>query len=113
MPFVDGTDFGQLTYAGNTPTEAAQAYEASQEQRALERKVRAAASRAAVAMTPEAKAKAKADLKAAKAASAAHRESAGVVMTQVGVKRRERTGQAAGDAPRLTSHFAYADIGVG
>jgi hypothetical protein len=94
QPYVDGTDFGLLKYAGNSPIEAAQAYEASQAQRGFERKVRAAASRAAVAITPEAKAKAKADLKAAKAASKAHRESAGVVMTQVGVERRERAGQA-------------------
>ena len=94
VPYTDGTDFSQLVYAGNSPTEAAKAYEASQAQRGFERKVRAAASRAAVAVTPEAKAKAKADLKAAKAASAAHRESAGVVMTQVGVRRRERAGQA-------------------
>ena len=94
VPYTDGTDFGLLTYAGNSPTEAAKAYEASQVQRGHERKVRAAASRAAVAITPEAKAKAKADLKAAKAASKAHRESAGVVMTNVAVQRRERTGQA-------------------
>ena len=94
VPYTDGTDFGLLTYAGNTPSQAADAYEAAQEQRGFERKVRAAANRAAVAVTPEAKAKAKADLKAAKAASKAHRESAGVVMTNVGVQRRERTGQA-------------------
>ena len=94
VPYTDGTDFGQLTYAGNTPSQAHAAYEASQAQRGYERKVRAAASRAATAVTPEAKAKAKADLKAAKAASAAHRDSAGVVMTQVGVRRRERVGQA-------------------
>ena len=92
--FVDGTDFELLKYAGNSPTEAAQAYEASQVQRGFERKVRAAASQAAVAVTPEAKTRTKADLKAAKAASKAHRESAGVIMTQVGVRRRERAGQA-------------------
>ena len=92
---MDGTDFGLLGYAGNTPTRGGAGVRGvSQEQRGFERKVRAAASRAAVAVTPEAKAKTKADLKAAKAASKAHRESAGVVMTQVGVQRRERTGQA-------------------
>ena len=92
---MDGTDFGLLTYAGNSPTRS-RAGVRGQSKRSGGSSGKSAPppSRAAVAVTPEAKAKTKADLKAAKAASKAHRESAGVVMTQVGVKRRERIGQA-------------------
>jgi hypothetical protein len=70
--------------------ESAAAYEASQRQRALERVVRAAGRQAAAAITPAARRKARTQLTAARKASAEHRQRHGVVMTKVGVQRRER-----------------------
>jgi Phage minor capsid protein 2 len=69
---------------------AAQAYKASQRQRALERRVRAAARRSEAAITPQARRRARQDLAAARAASAAHRQRHGLVMMKVTVQRRER-----------------------
>lgn len=74
--------------------QAAVAYKASQEQRALERKVRAAGRRAHAAITPQERTRARRDLAAARAASAAHRQRHGIVMTKVGVKRREHPFRA-------------------
>jgi Phage minor capsid protein 2 len=70
--------------------QAAQAYKASQRQRALERRVRAAARRSEAAITPQARRRARQDLAAARAASAAHRQRHGLVMMKVTVQRRER-----------------------
>jgi hypothetical protein len=78
VPFHDGVDL-----TPPVPTAEAQAlYEASQRQRGLERKVRAAGRRAATAMSPEARMQAKRDLAAARAASAAHRAAYGSKMTR-------------------------------
>lgn len=68
---------------------AAAAYRASQRQRALERRVRAAHRRTAAAVTPQARAKARRELNAARAASEQHRQRAGLVMTRASVRRRE------------------------
>lgn len=70
--------------------QAAAAYKASQHQRALERKVREAGRRYHAAVTPQARAKARRDLAAARANSAAHRQKHGVRMMKVSVQRRER-----------------------
>ena len=72
------------------PERAAEAYEASQRQRALERKVREAGRRYHAAVTPQARARARRDLAAARANSAAHRQRHGVRMMKVSVQRRER-----------------------
>lgn len=77
VPFHDGADL-----TPPVPSAEAQAlYEASQRQRSLERKVRAAGRRAATAMSPEARMRAKRDLAAARAASAAHRAAYGSKMS--------------------------------
>lgn len=68
---------------------AAAAYKAAQRQRALERSVRAAHRRAATAVTPQARAKARLDLAAARAASEQHRQHAGLIQTRASVRRRE------------------------
>lgn len=73
---------------------AAAVYKASQRQRALERKVREAGRRATAAITPAARAKARRDLAAARAASEAHRRKTGLRMTQASVKRREHPFRA-------------------
>jgi Phage minor capsid protein 2 len=70
--------------------QAAEAYKASQRQRALERRVRAAGRRSEAAITPQARRRARQDLAAARAASAAHRQRHGLVMMKVTVQRRER-----------------------
>jgi hypothetical protein len=70
--------------------QAAAVYKASQHQRLLERRVRAAGRRAQAAVTPQAKTRARRDLAAAQAASAAHRHASGLRMMQVSVRRRER-----------------------
>jgi hypothetical protein len=69
--------------------QAAAVYRASQHQRALERRVRAAGRRAHGAITPQARAKARRDLAAARAASDAHRHHEGLRMTKASIKRRE------------------------
>lgn len=74
--------------------QAAKVYRASQRQRALDRHVRAAGRRAHAAITPAARSKARRDLAAARAASAAHRERTGPVVTKVGVQRREHPHRA-------------------
>jgi hypothetical protein len=73
---------------------AAAVYRASQHQRALERRVRAAGRRSHAAITPQARAKARRDLASARSVSEAHRRSSGLRMTQVGVKRREHPFRA-------------------
>ena len=73
---------------------AAAVYKASQRQRALERRVREAGRRAAAAITPAARAKARRDLAAARAESEAHRRKAGLRMTQTAVRRREHPHRA-------------------
>lgn len=70
--------------------QAAAAYKASQQQRALERKVREAGRRYHAAVTPQARGKARRDLATARAASAVHRQRHGVRMMKVSVQRRER-----------------------
>lgn len=70
--------------------DAAQVYKASQHQRALERHVRAAGRHAQSAITPKAKTRARRELAAARAASAAHRQQHQLRMMQVTVRRRER-----------------------
>lgn len=74
--------------------EAAAVYKASQRQRALERKVREAGRRAHAAITPQARARARRDLAAARAASAAHRQRTGLRMTRASVRRREHPHRA-------------------
>lgn len=74
-----------------SPEESAQVYAASQQQRALERHVRAAGRAALTAVTPQARSKARRSLTAARAASASHRREHGLIMTKVGIQRRERT----------------------
>lgn len=74
--------------------QAAAVYKASQRQRALERRVREAGRRQHAAITPQARAKARRDLAAARAASAAHRQRTGLVMTKVSVRRREHPFRA-------------------
>lgn len=69
-------------------------YKASQRQRALERRVREAGRRAHAAITPQARAKARRDLAAARAASAAHRQKTGLRMTKASVARREHPFRA-------------------
>jgi hypothetical protein len=73
---------------------AAAAYQASQRQRALERRVREAHRRMAAAVTPAARAKARRDLAAARAASAQHRQRSGLVMTKVSAIRRQHPFRA-------------------
>lgn len=73
---------------------AAAAYKASQQQRALERKVREAGRRATAAITPAARAKARRDLAVARAASEAHRRRTGLRMTQANIRRREHPFRA-------------------
>jgi len=73
-----------------SPEQPAAAYKASQKQRALERAVRKAGRQAHAAVTPQARSKARRNLAAARAASAQHRQEAGVVMMKVSVQRRER-----------------------
>jgi predicted DsbA family dithiol-disulfide isomerase len=70
--------------------DAAQVYKASQHQRALERNVRAAGRAAHAAITPQAKTRARRDLAAARAASAAHRQQHHLRMMKVSAQRRER-----------------------
>ena len=74
--------------------QAAEVYKASQEQRALERKVRAAGRRASAAITPQARTKARRELAAARAASAEHRQRTGLRMMKVSVQRREHPARA-------------------
>lgn len=69
--------------------QAAAVYKASQRQRALERKVREAGRRAHAAITPQARAKARHGLAAARMASDAHRRITGLRMTKASVARRE------------------------
>jgi hypothetical protein len=69
--------------------QAAEVYKHSQEQRAHERNVRAAARRAQAAITPQAKARARRELAAARAASAAHRQQHQLRIMKVTSKRRE------------------------
>jgi hypothetical protein len=68
---------------------AAAVYKASQRQRALERRVRLAGRRAQAAITPQARTAARRELRAARSASEHHRHTTGLVMTKVGVARRE------------------------
>jgi len=70
--------------------QAAAVYAASQQQRALERLVRSAGRTAQAAVTPKARTVARRKLAAARAASAEHRKQHGLIMTKVGVQRRER-----------------------
>lgn len=74
--------------------QAAAIYKASQRQRALERRVREAHRRMAVAITPTARAQARRDLAAARAASTEHWHRTGLVMTKIGVQRREHPHRA-------------------
>jgi hypothetical protein len=74
--------------------QAATVYQASQRQRAYERRVRAAGRRAQAAMSPEARRRARREQAAARSASAAHREATGLRMTQAGWKRREHPFRA-------------------
>jgi hypothetical protein len=80
---------GTLADVTSPAPDAAAAYRASQQQRALERTVRVAARHAQAAVTPAARHRASRDLAAARAASAAHRQRAGVRMMKVTVQRRE------------------------
>jgi hypothetical protein len=68
---------------------AAAIYKASQKQRALERRVRAAGRQAHAAITPASRAAARRELAAAKAASQTHRRLHHLAMTKVAVQRRE------------------------
>jgi hypothetical protein len=69
--------------------DAAAMYRHSQDQRALERRVRVAGRHAQAAVTPQAKARARRDLTTARAASAAHRQQHQLRIMQVTSKRRE------------------------
>lgn len=70
--------------------QAAAVYKASQKQRALERRVRAAGRAYHAAITPQAKTRARRDLAAARASSDAHRQRHHLRMMKVTVHRRER-----------------------
>jgi len=70
------------------------AYAASQKQRGLERLVREAERKHHAAITPQARGRTRRDHMAARAASEDHRRKHGVIMTKVGVRRRERYGKA-------------------
>lgn len=73
-----------------SPERAAKVYAASQKQRALERRVRAAGRAYHAAVTPQARTTGRRDLKTAKMAADVHRHQHGLIMTKVGVSRRER-----------------------
>jgi hypothetical protein len=74
--------------------QAAAIYKASQEQRALERKVRVAGRHAQAAVTPQARTRARRDLATARAVSAEHRQRHGLRMMKVSVQRREHPSRA-------------------
>jgi hypothetical protein len=69
--------------------EAAEAYKASQRQRALERNVRTAQRRSQSAITPQARTQARRELAEARRVSVEHRSAHRVRMMQVSVRRRE------------------------
>jgi hypothetical protein len=69
--------------------QAAEVYKHSQDQRAHERKVRAAGRRAQAAITPQAKSRARRELAAARKASLAHRQQHQLRIMKVTSKRRE------------------------
>ena len=94
IPFVPGADLAAASFMAVPEAEAAAAYEASQRQRALERKVRAAARRATTAMSPAERRMAEADLRRAQAAADKHFREHGIRMTKVGRKRREHPWDA-------------------
>jgi hypothetical protein len=70
--------------------QAAEVYKPSQEQRALERRIRVAGRRAQAAVTLQAKARARRDLASARAAAVAHRQQHQLRIMQATSKRRER-----------------------
>lgn len=72
--------------------QAAEAYKASQRQRALERNVRRAQRRAQSAITPQARRDARRDLAVARRVSAEHRAAYGIRQMKVSVRRREGPG---------------------
>ncbi|MCW2904464.1 MAG: phage capsid protein [Streptosporangiaceae bacterium] len=89
IPYLNGMDVGQVDWFAVPHPQAAAVYEASQRQRALERHVRDAARRRAVAVTPAARRAAQRDLDAARLASETHRKATGLRMTHARVRRRE------------------------
>lgn len=90
----DGTSLATAEMFATSPAQSEAEYKASQKTRTLERRVRAAGRRQQLAITPQARTKARRDLVAARAASAAHRAEHGVRQTQVGVRRREHPYRA-------------------
>ena len=93
-PWHNGTNLATAEMFATSPAKSEAEYKASQRTRALERRVRAAGRRQQLAITPQAKGKARRDVAAARAASAAHRAAHGVRQTQVGVRRREHPYRA-------------------
>jgi hypothetical protein len=94
LPWHDGANLAEAEMFATTPAKSAAEYKASQKTRALERRVRAAGRRQQLAITPQARTRARRDLAAARTASAAHRAEHGVRQTQVGVRRREHPFRA-------------------
>ena len=90
----DGTSLATAEMFATSPAQSEAEYKASQKTRTLERRVRAAGRRQQLAITPQARSKARRDVAAARAASAAHRAERGVRQTQVGVRRREHPFRA-------------------
>jgi len=94
IPWHNGTNLATAEMFRTSPAKSEAEYKASQKTRALERRVRAAGRRHQLAITPQARSKARRDVAAARAASAAHRAEHGVRQTQVGVRRREHPFRA-------------------
>ena len=95
QPWYNGANFAEADmFVQPSPEQMAADYKNEQRQRGLERRVRAAGRRQQLAITPQARSKARRDLAVARAASAAHRAAHGVRQTQVGVRRREHPYRA-------------------
>lgn len=94
IPYVNGADYAQASALAEPPARSAAAYEASQRQRAYERRIRRLGREEATALTPHARNRARAARTAAQQAAAAHRKGTGLRMTQVGVRRREHPHHA-------------------
>lgn len=90
LPVVNGMDLGPVSFIPVADDQAADVYEASQSQRALERAVRLHGRQSAAAITPAARSQAARKLAAARHAADAHAHQTGLRITQVGRKRREQ-----------------------
>jgi Phage minor capsid protein 2 len=91
-PEHDRADALEAAAAAKSPQQAAKDYAASQQQRALERDVRAAARQAQAAFTPAQRTAARRDLAAARQASQAFRSRSGLHLPMVRIRERESLG---------------------